>query len=76
MNMSGYKWYEKGINFMYVDKWWSLHYLKNCNAAALSVGQRTASLTYNIVNDSDIVLELIIYLIYWGHGLGNCLLSR
>ena len=55
---------------MYVDKWWCLHYLKNCNAWALSY------LTYNIVNDSDIVVRTIIYLIYWGHGLGNCLLSR
>ena len=46
--------YEKGINFMYVDKWWCLHYLKACNATALSTGQSTANLTYNIVNDSDI----------------------
>ena len=48
MNMSGCKWYEKGINFTYVDKWWCLPYLKNCNAAALSIGQCTANLTYNM----------------------------
>ena len=56
MNMSGCKWYEKGINFMYVDKWWCLHYLTNCNAV-LSIGQRTANLTYNIGNDSNIVVR-------------------
>ena len=53
--MSGCKWYEKGINFMYVDE--CLHYLKNSNAAALSIGQRTANLTYSIVNNSDIVVR-------------------
>ena len=42
---------------MYVDKCWCLHYFKNCNAAALSVGQSTANLTYNIVNDSGIVVR-------------------
>ena len=57
MNMSGCKWYDKGINFMYVDKWWCLHYLENCNAAALSIGQCTANLTYNIVNGSDMVVR-------------------
>ena len=57
MNMSGCRWYEKGVNFMYVDTWWCLHYLTNCNAAALSIGQHTANLTYNIVNDSDIVVR-------------------
>ena len=57
MNMSGCKWYKKSINFMYDDKWWCLRYLKNCNAAALSIGQRTANLTYNIVNDSDIAVR-------------------
>ena len=31
--------------------------LKNCNAAALSIGQRTANWTYNIVNNSDIVVR-------------------
>ena len=56
MNMSGCNWYE-AFNFMYVDKWWCLHYLKNCNAAALSTGKRTANLTSNIVNDSDIVVR-------------------
>ena len=49
--------YEKSIYFMYFDKWWCLHYLKNCSAAALSIGQRTADLTYNVVNDSDIVVR-------------------
>ena len=42
---------------MYIDKWWCLHYLKNCNAAALPVGKRTANLTYNIVNDADMVVR-------------------
>ena len=42
---------------MYVDKWLCLHYLKNCNVAALSIGRHTTTLTYNIVNDSDIVVR-------------------
>ena len=33
----------------HVDQCWSLHYLKNCDAVALSIGQCTANLTYHIL---------------------------
>ena len=54
MNMSGCKWYEKGINFIY-------SMLTGGGVCiiltAFSLGQRTANMTYNIVNNSDIVVR-------------------